>query len=267
MQKKSLEQLLVSIFSMCFFVCCLLLACTAKKEIEGKNPEKFIFPVVIDTSDFDASHSYQFDRDCTWLSTSNYRLMYIGKPKDTIYAHYYYSFGPIDLPPGSELNEFNTKKQSSPLDGYYLEWLDEREYLSWEQADIEIQIDTKRKLNGSYPVLLLNKEKDTILISYGTHLPLIMEAKNKKGEWKPIEGRFTYMCGNGVESLILPSNEILITSAPIFKGDFETELRLVVGKNYSRPFKGRINYRQFESMFNGFGDYKIQYKNEHPEIQ
>lgn len=70
------------------------------------------------------------------------------------------------------------------------------------------------------------------------------------------------MCGNGVGTIILPPNEIVLSSAPIFNGNFKTELRLTVPKTdiYSNTFDGSINYRQFESMFNEAGEYKSENK-------
>ncbi len=45
---------------------------------------------------------------------------------------------------------------------------------------------------------------------------------------------------------MLPPNEIVITLAPIFKGNYKTQIRLKYGKNYSKPFDGSIRYSQFE---------------------
>ena len=102
------------------------------------------------------------------------------------------------------------------------------------------------KINYGYPVLLTNNHTDTVTVGYGVILPLEMEAKDSTGLWKPIEKRFIYACGMGLNSIILPPNEIILTSAPIYKGDFKTDLRLVLGDNFSPVFQGNINYSQFE---------------------
>ena len=76
----------------------------------------------------------------------------------------------------------------------------------------------------------------------------------------------TYICGNGLGKIMLPPNEIVVTSAMIYNGHYKTDLRLKIGKNYSKPFKGTINYRQFDSMFNESGNYKKAYIEENKEV-
>ena len=86
-----------------------------------------------------------------------------------------------------------------------------------------------------------------------------MKAKDSLSNWKPVEKKWTYICGNGVGSIILPPNEIVITSAMIYNGGHETDLRLKIGKNYSKTYKGKINYRQFDSKFDDSGNYREEY--------
>lgn len=70
------------------------------------------------------------------------------------------------------------------------------------------------------------------------------------------------MCGNGVGTIILPPNEIGLSATMIYNGNYSTTLRLKIDSTFSNEFKGNINYRQFESMFNDQGDYKEEYKKE-----
>ena len=110
--------------------------------------------------------------------------------------------------------------------------------------------------------MIQNIGTDTITIAYGDFLPLITEAKDSIGNWKPIEEKWTYMCGNGVGSIILPPNEIGLSATMVYHGNYPTTLRLRIDSSFSNEFMGRINYRQFESMFNKQGEYKEEYKQE-----
>jgi hypothetical protein len=71
-----------------------------------------------------------------------------------------------------------------------------------------------------------------------------------------------YGCGVGISSVILPPNECALTFAPIFKGNYKTQLRLKLGENYSNIFYSSINYRQFQSISDDNGNYKKEYEQE-----
>lgn len=87
-------------------------------------------------------------------------------------------------------------------------------------------------------------------ISNDLGLPIIQEAKNKNGEWKPIE----YILLNGsllYHAIGLQTKSRIEIAAPRYSGDYETELRLKIaiqeyGTLTSPTFKGTINYSQFE---------------------
>jgi hypothetical protein len=72
-----------------------------------------------------------------------------------------------------------------------------------------------------------------------------MEAKDRSGIWQPVEERYMYACGNGINTVILPPSEIVLTSAVIYDGNFETDLRLNFMGAYSNMFRGKINLAQF----------------------
>lgn len=224
------------------------------------------FPVVIDTFFLKTSI-----REATRMMTANYTILYIGEMKDTLVAnHFLKTYVPPPPPPpvssskekkviDTSVYEFKGTRVENPLDGYYLDWMEGRDYLFWDSSQIEVLIDTNTLIKDlnydyspnaicakAYPVLLKNQELDTIYIGYGKYIPLILEAKNKKQAWQAIETRHIYYCGVGVGRIILPPNEIVLTSCPIYKGDFETLLRLKIGNNYSKPFRGNINYSQFQ---------------------
>ena len=255
------------------FISLWTISCQTENSLKNETKDisnEWTFPVIIDTIEFRTE-----DLNTTWISRANYNLLYIGLPKDTIKNNDRIRFiQPPPPPPGSGIKKYK-KEFKNPLDGYYIDWLSERTYKSWNEVTIDIRIDTTTSIRKdvlqverkspylrNYPVILTNIETDTIQITYGNYLPLIMEAKDSSDKWRPIEEERIYMCGVGIGSIILPPKQIALTSVIVFEGNYKTDLRLKIGQNYSNTFNGTINYRQFESMFDNNGNYKQEYLNE-----
>ena len=257
----------------------ILMSCKRKSAEQSVSNVKVKFPVIVDTSDFKTSK-----REATWLSTANYELLYIGKWTDTIYPDYSLKYYPIPPPPpplpGEKFDPTDTigyhkRLTEHKMYPYYIDWMAPANYKSWRVADISITVDTTQRVKNddihvnwddpffeAYPVLIENKENDTITIAYGDFVPLITEAKDSTGNWRPIEEDWVYMCGNGVGTIILPPNEIGLSATMIYHGNYSTTLRLRIDSIFSNEFKGNINYRQFESKFNSQGEFKEEYKSE-----
>lgn len=205
-------------------------------------------------------------------STSN--ILYIGKLKDSIklnYTYHDFPFGPPPPPPEKMskadsiewrniIDPFVKSFKEHPIYPYYRELEYKEEYIGWNKAKMLIEVDTSTitkqlvdygysegKFHPAYPVLIQNLEKDTIQIGYDRFIPIILEAKDSTGTWKPIENMFRFMCGMGIGSIILPPKEIVITSKRFFNGKYSTILRIKLGTNYSNTFNGTINYSQFEN--------------------
>ncbi|MGH1336593.1 MAG: hypothetical protein ACRBFS_10730 [Aureispira sp.] len=105
----------------------------------------------------------------------------------------------------------------------------------------------------SYPIFILNQSKDTMDMGIGEHLPLIIEAQDRTGVWKPIQKVHYYHCGTGLTRFYLPANELILSSYPVFEGAFETVLRVKHAwskGNYSNTFPGKINYSLFKKEEN-----------------
>ncbi|MDB2473783.1 hypothetical protein N9W70_04965 [Schleiferiaceae bacterium] len=265
----------ISIFGL--FV--ILMSCKRKsaEQSVSNNKEEFKFPVIVDTSGFKTSK-----REATWLSTANYELLYIGEWKDTIYPDYSLKYYPIPPPPpppsGGKLEPSDTigyhkRLTEHKMYPYYIDWMAPANYKSWRAADISIKVDTTQRIKNddihanwddpffeAYPVLIENKENDTITIAYGHFVPLITEAKDSTGNWRPIEKEWQPHGWYGM--VILPPTQIGLSATMIYHGNYSTTLRLRIDSTFSNEFKGNINYRQFESMFNDQGDYKEEYKKE-----
>ncbi len=252
-------------FSLIFFIVTILLSSCQldkqkpdkqKKVEERKNLKPF--PKILDTIGIGKFLHFDENTNYTWLTTSDYNFFFIGKVRDTIFS---YPITKLFLPPEIKKSKSQTKYENL-FKKYYVDWEDNREYKYCEQTEVEIQVDTTSISTDFYPTLLINKDKDTILIGSGNHIRIIMEAIDTTGNWKPIQKRFIYMCGVGISSVVLPPNECVLTFAPIFKGNYKTQLRLRLGENYSNTFYGSINYRQFQDIFDDNGNYKKEYEQE-----
>ena len=102
----------------------------------------------------------------------------------------------------------------------------------------------------AYPVFIENLSKDTLEIGFGNVLPIIMEAKDENGTWKPIQKKYKYGCGKGLTQFYLGPKQLAVTTMKQFEGTFKTKLRLVFSyttlKVYSNEIDGYINKGQFE---------------------
>ena len=229
-----------------------MICCTTCKRtddntpIKGANDQNW-FPVVIDTFGFQGI-------DCveTWRLTVGYELLYIGDKSDTIFLDY--------------------SLHSYP---YYLDWQSRNPDKPFRSAYLRITVDTNHViLNEEYqvvkgdayynafPVLIENYGSDTVMLGFGDMIPLIAEAKDSSGQWKPIENLWTYTCGTGLSGIFLPPEKIAISSVSIYHGDYATTLRLRLDSIVSNEFQGCINYRQFEGIFYDDGNFKREFIDE-----
>lgn len=232
----------------------VLLACSPHGDLEKDEPEvEFDFPVFIDKEELKEDKV-----NMIWMNDGNHNPLYFGEIIDTIRVER--TFGRLYPPPPPPGSTDTFRIIEGKYSNYFLDWTDFREFTSYDSVDLNILVDTSQFITNerrkAYPVIIENLHSDTIYIGYGRYIPIITEALNKKGEWKPIEDRFIYMCGNGVESIILPPKQIVVTSELVYTGNFKTKLRLKLGSNYSREFTGSINLSQFESEWDSKGNSK-----------
>lgn len=103
----------------------------------------------------------------------------------------------------------------------------------------------------SIPVFIYNASDDTAYLNHQDgRIIMIQEAKDERGQWKPIElWRYSW-CGNSYAAQGLLPNYLAIVTIFKYDGDFETDIRLKLrnGKEviYSDSFRGKINKSQFE---------------------
>lgn len=232
-----------------------------KENVIEDSAMNISFPVLIDTFHFDASYRILDEKNF-----SNYRPLYFGKKSDTLYVDYnltrlFSSFNEMDSVFVDSITYeiiFRTLEAPSNTQKNYSEYFKHLNFHydsippTWKEAKIKITIDTSQLIRNigstkyeikefvynAYPVILENLSDTEILIGYGSQIPLILEVKDKNGEWKAVEFQYSYPCGNGLPSISLPKNEIVLTSIAVVEFDVKTELRLRIGGNYSEVFWG-----------------------------
>lgn len=125
------------------------------------------------------------------------------------------------------------------------------EFNTIENSKNKIQIIAKITNDTIISIYLKNNTKDSLDISkQDWHLFLIQEAKNKNGEWKPIEYWNYSWCGNSYLSENIESQKIIKTETKKYNGTFETDIRFKFLINsevfYSNQLKCKIDITQFE---------------------
>ena len=84
------------------------------------------------------------------------------------------------------------------------------------------------------------------------YLPIICEAKNSIGRWKPIEYRNTFMCDFGRRTILLEPTKCLPLFRPNYTGDFNTKIRFKFQDEgfvfISNTLRASINKGQFKKV-------------------
>ena len=211
------------------FISIIFVSCNSNTENNKEQNvviEEWIPPIL---SEYNPKYGTPFET--SWLPTSQYELLYIGSEKDTVAVDHLLS---AKFYHGIPLEWFKNPDSIPKLEyaDYYLDWMDTtHNTITVEFADLKILVDTSQKVSGyraCYPVFIKNNNKDTVLIAYGEMIHAVMEARDKKGEWQPIEEPWGWMCGTGVGHVMLPPNEIVLTSAVKYTGEFKTEMRVKI---------------------------------------
>ena len=239
----------------------IILSCNNGKD---KPIAEWKIPIVKDSL---PSADKNFDTD--YIKNPINQLLYIGERKDSVLIttnslninQYYSEFIEDDtIPKESKFELIADTKQKLSIDLENFSFPPPPVALKGNEYEIdEVKTDSiyeiwkKRQRNyvNAYPVFIRNISKDTIHIdNQDGAVFLIQEAKNKIGEWKPIEYWIYSTCGNSYAYTSLGPNDILILKKVSYQGSFETEMRLKLRTNnklvYSKPFKGSINEEQFD---------------------
>ena len=93
---------------------------------------------------------------------------------------------------------------------------------------------------------------DIVLSSVDGHLPIVRQAKDENGRWRPIEYLVTSRCGNSYVGRLLPAGHYWTFVAPEYTGSFRTTMRFALNPEghpiYSNEFEGAINPGQFDGQ-------------------
>ncbi len=239
-----------------------------------------------------------------WRGYEDYPLLFLGKLKDTVNVGYEYFFLPMP-PPSREFFEGLTKIEddtASILEFKFdsVRYLkDLKEYknkianhiLTKFQDSIKnnniqprtiytdsvsIFVDTAYIISkiGSeynvrcpaYPVIIANNLEDTISLDIEREFACILEAKDSLDNWVIIKSYLPFRHAT-CYFYKMPPSYTAITATYVTQGNYETKLRLRVGNNISNEWRGKINYNQFNSMFNSSGNYSEEYLKWEKEIK
>jgi len=217
---------------------------SSSKKSHSAKDSTLPFPVVIPTITKDYYKLSLGIDSSSAMTEAAYLVFYIGPFKDTM------RIGTATGSPSPPIPFFHkngkvTYKEFEQAPNPYYDYSGYH-YSSEDTFKLSLQIDTSKANSIYYPVLLSNIGPDTIHFSRGFYIDICMEAKDSKGAWHPIQVPHWYGCGTGLPVINLPPKTCLLTLAPIFKGNYKTQLRLRLGKNYSKPWFGRIHYSQFK---------------------
>jgi hypothetical protein len=235
-------------FAKIAFILFMIAACSA----QNQDKRKYDFEI-IDSLPFKKSFI-----SSNWTERELYEINYIGEKKDTIIINH--SPYPYPPPPPGVLYDtigFQRIKEAdlfSTMIENYIFKVDETSNIGSIYFDsVDIYIDTTQIIGKTnypaYPVIIENKyfDKLSVCYAYDRSIGAILEAKDSIGNWQPINEE---AYGRGLpidEKIVLLKNHIIITSVYAHFGDYNTELRLRIGKNYSNIVSGTINYNQFHS--------------------
>lgn len=125
-----------------------------------------------------------------------------------------------------------------------------KKIISHSKKENEINLISEKSNDSLFSIYVFNKTADTLtILTQDSHLFLIQEAKDKNGEWKPVEHWNYSTCGNSYLTKKIEPNGILKTESVAYNGKFETQVRFKLLNNdgifYSNPIIGFVNLSQF----------------------
>jgi hypothetical protein len=106
-----------------------------------------------------------------------------------------------------------------------------------------------------HKLFIANTTADTVVCdAQDSSLPLVVQAKNARGQWQDIEYTPSSWCGNSYHQVFLAPGRYWQVAVPAYTGEFATQLRakLLVRQSakqprvvYSNSFAGSVNPAQF----------------------
>jgi hypothetical protein len=114
----------------------------------------------------------------------------------------------------------------------------------------QLQLLIKSNDYSKIKIYLINKSDSIIkYTSQDGYIPMIREAMDENGNWKPIEYWERSFCGNSYHEASFMPGKCYIMSTDLYGGDFKTKIRFKMRLGqyflYSNSYDGRINKNQF----------------------
>jgi hypothetical protein len=168
-------------------------------------------------------------RRARWLETGNYAPLYVGPYQSRLRADHQLGqrYHDVGFGPGNGEAEPLPTRLRLPDSTRLQILVDTTQHLAdyaqvWNAARQELT----GAIFAAYPVFVVNRSNDTLLLGAGSHLRLQLEARDPQGRWRPIERPFSYMCGVGLRSIRLRPGQLALTTVPRPAGRYRTRLRL-----------------------------------------
>lgn len=116
----------------------------------------------------------------------------------------------------------------------------------------ELNIIAEKENISEFSIYIKNVSKDTLILKcQDSKLYIIQEAKNKDGDWKPIEYWSYSWCGNSDFGKAIAPEHIIRTKSKCYSGSYETEIRFkLLSDNkvyYSNVLNGTIEFSLFNN--------------------
>lgn len=231
----------------------LIAGCTISADTP-KNKVAEWYPCVEANNEFrifacSSDTSYRFS------TRASYTLFYIGKKESVIHPNPFFrsSLDSIDYMmiafqstgithSSREKPKFEYSKNAryNPKNAAHVVGRNAYDKYAYSLTALRIFVDTTQMVNSCYPVFVTNQWIDTVILCTGDYLPFWLEAKNKNGDWQPLQERHFYGCGTGLKTFILPPKEIVLSFLRKPQGRFNTKIRLTNGFIQSNSIQASI---------------------------
>lgn len=182
--------------------------------------------------------SYAFNNNLEERKTDSIKI-YVDVKNEGFHTNFIHTFFDFPMPP--------------PPKGIEIDSLELAESQKEYQKQYTKHLKIHYKANPFYIYNYSKNPQEILKPIAGGDLFIIIEAKDKKGIWKPIEyfEQFSFLCGTGHQNYLLKPKSYILGAIKKYDGNFETQMRIKLKsfeKNfYSNEFKGKMNYSQFDT--------------------
>lgn len=233
-----------------FLLLCLFgisFSCGKKDNIKSTKTKTMpSFPVILKTKGLEEYINRYCQKDEWNLPYISYRCFYVGPVRDSlpiVQVSWDSDLAPTNLE-WSPIRRLVSNYHGPDLFRAEDFWT----YLHLQDSPLcrmDIRFDTTQNFESCFPVMITNLEPDSVVVGYGDHPFLYLEAKDSLGNWKAIEFHRPIGCSTGMGFWALAPGHCIITLAPRYSGSYKTKFRFRIGKNMSKSFSGWMDYKQF----------------------